>query len=56
MVVTMKQYTANLSDGSTMTVKASNPDYALEAAEEAARKLGKSVRSVVRVVPVGHGR
>lgn len=52
MVLTMKQYTANLKNGSTLTVKATNPDFALEAAEEAARKLGTSVRSVARIVPV----
>lgn len=54
MVITMKQYVANLSDGSTTTVKASNPDYAIEAAELAAKPKGLTVRSVVRVVPVGH--
>jgi len=53
MVLTLKQYTANLSDGSTLQVKATNPDFAIEAAEQQAKPKGLTVRSVVHVVPVG---
>lgn len=49
-VLTLKQYTANLTDGSTFPVKAINPDYALEAAEKAVKnRKGVKVRSVSRV-------
>ena len=53
-VHTLKQYTANLSNGNTIQVKAINPDYALEAAEQQAKKNhpGAKVRSVARIVPV----